>query len=395
MSDWTEFVKKISTEFAPIDQLDGGYPLLSRAVDEGIDTLLAQHIAKGAASVNKRFVEDLLTDCVARVANCQILREKAQEVEARAIESALNYSTHKALLDGTEKINNVLAPVQHMFGANATGAKTVDGVTAFTGIEGLWAEVKEEEKKITAAQRTALESILSKAGTPGNGTNFIERFTFLKELFNLGMIELYGRSLACADAIQKIYGITVPVPNVTPTGYLNQLAIWAQRSSDLLDRELSRRYTGSVIFSLAAPDEDPKGTELLKQSVFKASVGTGTVNFAIKKENLEFFKISDILLRSVRLQVRSTTDDARIRTWPGLLTTPDTDLTLGDENFPCTLSTAFSEGGGETVFGVHNISPIGDWTLRLPARSATADATGTEIANVYIHLRLSYVREGI
>lgn len=394
---WKEHFELLAKEYAPLtlgkDNVD--YPSLGHALDEGVERMLAAHLAVGGSEVNKRFVEELLSDCIARISNALTLREKAFDVEVRAVQEAMQHAYQSRLAASNQSISDLLAPLQATAGVNATGLKADGDGFAFVGHEEVWANVKIVQDKLATAQKALIDASLAKAITPGNGANYVERFAMLKKLFDLGLPELYGRCLACAQALKKIYAIDIAVPKVTPTGYLNQLAVWGQAASDRLDVELGQRYSGDIMFAVAGIDDNLKDGELLPRSKYLLAIPTGIVNFTVSAQHLERFKMTAPLLRSVHLHIRPKTEDGRSRIWSGTISPPDTDLTAGDEDFPCIVSSNYAQNEGETIYGVHNLNPIGDWTLRLAERGVTGDLlNGEEILNVYVRMRVSYKRRG-
>lgn len=391
-SDWKQNFSMLAETFAPLTMADPGeYASLSNALDDNVDKLLAGAVAAGGSTANKRFVEQLLSDCVARISNCLILREKASDIEIRAINEAANHKMQSQLLKSSVAIGELLAPIQARLASNATQLVPDGDEYAFTGDKEIWAGVKSHQDAIWRTQKAILDLTVAKANTAGNGSNYLERFTMLKMLFDLGITELYGRCLACAAALKKIYGIDSPVPDVTPVGYLNALALWGQKASDRLDVELGLRYSADIILALGGTDENLKASELMERTKFTASVTTGAFNFNVAGRHLERFNMREPRLRSVRLQLRSKTDDAKVRIWCGALRLPGSDLTPGDETFPCTMSSSYSDSESEGIYGVHNLDPIGDWTLRLPERAITGEPI-EEIVNVYLRMRISYKR---
>lgn len=267
---WTEQFQILADNFKPLTALDGhhNYPSLKQAPDDGMERLLANYLASGGSRVNKRFVESLLSDCVTRISNSLTLRERAYDIEVHAIGEAMNHKLQIELSTANQAITELLAPLQASMGGNAIGLKAHDDGFTFTGDQDLWTKIQQYQKDIFEAQQANLLAISTKASTPGNGANYLERFAMVKNLFDLGMPELYGRCLACALALKKIYRIEVSVPAVTPTGYLNDLAVWAQTASDKLDSELSERYTADVMLAVASMDETLKGCELLERSKY-------------------------------------------------------------------------------------------------------------------------------
>lgn len=392
---WSDHFNVLAKEYPPLTINNPQYPSLGAALDDGIDKILADFLAGGGSEVNRRFVEDLLNDCVERISNALVLREKANDVEVKAVHEAMSHSYQTKLLETTKKINDLLGPTQAMSGMNAVGLKAEAGGFKFVGDESLWDDLKKLQDSIFKDQSEQLSTGLAKAVAPGNGANFVERFSMLKALFDLGMPELYGRCLACAFALKKIYGIDLPVPKVTSTGYLNQLAIWGQKASDRLDVELGSRYTGEVMFAIAGVNDNLRDGELLSRTKYTQAVQTGTLNFSITEKHFERFKISSPLLRSVRLHLRPKAEDGRIRIWTGTVSPPDSELTPGDEIFPCIVPSSYAQADGEAVFGVHNLNPVGDWVLRLAEQSVAGDVLNAdEVQNVFLRMRVSYRRKG-
>jgi hypothetical protein len=58
--------------------------------------------------------------------------------------------------------------------------------------------------------------------TQGNGSNFVERFSFLKQLFDLNIEQAYRRAVITTSALKVIYKIDLPVPKIKAIGYLNE-----------------------------------------------------------------------------------------------------------------------------------------------------------------------------
>lgn len=390
--DWKQEFSMLAESFAPLSLADpDDYANLASALDDNVDKLLAVAGAAGGSPSNRRYVEQLLSDCVARISNCLILREKASDIEIRAIGEAAGHKMQSQLLKSNIAIGELLAPIQAQLASNATRLTPLEGGYAFKGDEKIWENIKIQQNEVWKTQKELLNLTVAKANTPGNGSNYLERFTMLKRLFDLGITEVYGRCLVCASALKKIYGIDLPVPEVMPVGYLNALALWGQTASDRLDVELGIRYSADIAFALGGVDENLKSSEIMERSKFSASVTTGVFNFSVSNKHLERFKMLEPRLRSVRLQLRPKTEEARIKVWSGVLQLPGSDLTPGDESFPCTISSSYSDSENEAIHGVHNLNPIGDWTLRLPERGVTGDPID-EIVNIYLRMRVSYKR---
>ena len=381
---WPLAIKETFEGYVALPEAD--FPSIALALDDGIDDSLRDSLAE-PSPVNPRYVEDLLGDCVNRVANCLILKEKANEVEVRAVNDALNYKVQNASLSMAKTINDLVAPVQERLGMNAFGTKRTGDEERYFGDEKLWQKVRDAQALYSKAQSEAIEVLRTKASTTGNGSNFVERFRLLKALFELGIVETYRRCVVCSKGLKAVYGIDVPVPKVKASGFLNELAIWAQKASDALDVELDGRYFGELTLAIAAPDEAPRSLELMPRTAFNAALTAGVLTFGVKGLPFDEQKMKSVLLRSVRLQVRAKTDDAKTRVMSCSLRLP------GENTYPCTASTQYQDSeGSETVHGVHNLSPVGDWAIKLPERFLTGEAAAAEITNLYLFLRVSYRR---
>ncbi|WP_300238872.1 hypothetical protein [Pseudomonas sp.] len=389
---WTEIVKSLSNEF-PLALDD--FPMLSAAIDDEVDDILRDSLAN-PSEVDAHYVEDLLADCVNRISSCLTLREKAQEVEARAISDAINYKTLKAANDVATLSADELAPLQEKLIQNATAIMINDEFgkknVSFSSDHQVWEKVEGFQKDFLRKQLEIAEILKAKASTPGNGANHIERFSFIKRLFNLSIEEAYKRSLVCAKALKAIYGIQLDVPKISKHGYLNELAIWAQTATTLLDTELDCRIYNRVAFAISARDENPKETELIPKSKFTASITTRTIGFSLTSAHFERFRMKSVLLRGIRLQVRAK-DESRTRIWSANVKLPNDGLGKGgDASYPCVAPSNY-QGPDEilsVVHGVHNFSPIGEWQITLPDRAITdEDTSSAEILNIYIFLDVS------
>lgn len=389
--EWQEAVVLLNEDF-PILPADADFPSLSAALDDGVDDLLRDTPFQPSPA-NPRYVEDLLHDCVNRISNCLLLRDKAQEVEVRAIGEALNYKAQTASVAAHELINRFLGTMAPRMAQNAIGAKLEDTAVTFQGDEAAWGQIGGAQAGLYKELREILAIQKAKATTPGNGSNFVERFAFLKRFFDICLVEAFRRAQVCAKALKDVYGIDARLPAITPVGYLNELSIWAQRASDALDDMLDARLFSDIAFAIAAPDDSPRDYELTTKSKFGAEIPTGRLTFKLTSAHFERAHMRNPLLRSLRLQVRK--DDPRLRLWPAQVILPRSQVTGTTEIFPCIAPSSYQDTPDEDVVvrGVHNISPIGDWEIKLADRALTGDALAvSEVTNVYLFLRLSYLK---
>lgn len=395
---WLEKVQLLGTDF-PIGAT-GTYPSIAKALDDGVSAKL-NAAALQPLGVHPRYVEELVRDCAARIANCLTIREKAQDLEVRAIGDAVNYKLQTESLATEKAIREALKPIRHLKFDAATIAKvtkesptSADLSATFLGDKAIWTSVDTSESDFEDTRAAVLDTLKLKASVAGNGSNYAERFTFFKDLFDLNLTEAYRRALVCAKAIKEIYSIDMPVPPMVESGFLNLLALWAQRSSDLLDVELDGREISEVGFSMAAPAEDVSGYELMPRSQFEASVTAGTITFSISDQNLAKYGLQKPLLRSLRVLVKAK-DETRIRMWPATIKAPLSPLIAEIPTISCVAASQVASGASEQMqaHGVHNINPIGQWQLSFAGRSLTGESSSKdEILNVYLLLTISHKR---
>jgi hypothetical protein len=388
---WINTIEKLSVNF-PLQNID--YPTLSAAIDEGVESLLMKSFAS-PSQIDSHYVEDLLADCINRISNCLVLREKAQDIEARAISDAVAYRTLKNATQTARATNTVASPLKKSLIQNASkitlennsGESTIN----FSSDNNSWDELDKIQKNFLDEQDNIADVMKVKAATPGNGANYVERFSFIKKLFDIAMVESYKRALICQQALNDLYGINIKVPEITNTGYLNQLAIWAQSATALLDTELDSRQYHRIAFAVSGRDENPKDLELISKSKFNAGLTLKRIDFTLTNSNFESLKLKSLLLRGVSLQIRAK-DESRTRLWSMKLKLPSDGLTKGDLNFPLLVPSSY-QGSSEmlgTARGVHNINPVGDWTLTLFDRGVSDDDTSpVEIINIYLILDVS------
>lgn len=373
---------------------DEPFPELAVALDDGVEDLLQNSLADDKRAVNPLYVEDLLRDCMSRITNCLTLREKAQDIEVRAISDALSYRMQVASMAFQATSDELLKSYNRLMLTNAVGATVDNDKITPTGVpEEIWKKLTEAQELLMTSARTTLETRKNKALQPGNGSNYAERFQFIKNLFDLNIVEVYRRSLMCAKALKDIYGITAHVPEPKENGFLDAMTIWAQRASDDLDLELDERQVGNAIFAVAAHDEVVSSLWLMPRSTYSAQLGGQALTFDLKSQHFEDLKMQDVRLRSVRLQGKPKADDLKPRLWRTVLTLPKAPVTDANDSFALAMPSTFQDlaDGESVVRGVHNISPIGEWRMRFDKASVNGDDVNeANLFNVYLMLRVSY-----
>lgn len=394
MTQWRDRVSDINDYF-PVGDGGGAFPEIANSLDEGLRDRLWEQL-QTASPINALYVEDLLRDCAARVAYCLQIRDKAHELETRAINEALAYRVQSAAVTLQKTVNEAVGPHAGKLSMNATRSQTQTGGTTEFDSAINWGPVSQEQARANAAQIEVLADRKAKAETPGNGSNYRERYGFLKKLFDQSFVETYRRATRCADALKRVYGIDRPLPPFKPTNYLDDFAFWVQSASDALSTELDARFVGEIGFALNAKDASPKANELMTKADYDAAVPTRRIAFRLKAEHFDGYDMEGVLLRSVRIQMGSA--DGKTHLWPIRVRVPGSDLSTGIEMFSCVAPSLYQEGHSDAALirGVHNIDPRGDWLIELPEESLDGLATTpANLPDIYLIVRVSYRRKQV
>ena len=339
-------------------------PNLANSLDqELVGTIDAFEIDPIETALNPLRVEDLLSSCLARISSCMILREKAHEVQIRAFTDAIENTYQRILVENQVELDALAS------GLNSQAAT-------------------DHRLAIKRATTEPLDYKKSMAEEPGHGSNYTERYAFLKEMFDLNLLQAIARARQVQKGLDQVYQIPAPLPPVAETGYLNALAKWAQKASDKLDVELDRRRWRKVSIAFSSPDDNPPSGQIFTRTNFNTRRDAGAFDFPL---NAEFFTsrgITEPLLREVQLQIVSN-EPTEPRLWQCTIRPPANPLIAGEIAFPCIAANGDSSAAVQfAVSGdVHNFSPIGNWSIRVPVTPITGEAT--VITNVILSLTVS------
>jgi hypothetical protein len=393
---WTQQLSKFSDSNPAVPSLTVD-PSLALAIDEGIAAKLSTARDNQEFIANPLRVESLLQDCINRISNCLTLREKAQDIEERAVSAALSYKLQQQSIVTQSGIALAFDEINSKMAKNAISASFDGRSVSFAGADEAWTNATSLRLQLEEAQRFKNETVRMKSTVPGNAANYVERFAFLKELFDLNLEEVYKRAQVVQSALQVIYQIPADLPVIEDVGYLNKLVIWAQRTSDLLDRELDRRSLGRIGITVSSGELDPNLTQqLMTKSAFLSKIDTGTLRFTLTE--VPFYMAGmephSVLLRSARVQV-AVQDLERVRPFPLVIKPPTSEVTGRSEQFPTIASTAYDDSpdSGGVVTGVHNINPVGNWEIHFSGFGLLGEpSNASQLLNVYLILDVSYRR---
>lgn len=385
--EWGELFEQLTRDFIALKRDDPNFPSIADPLDHDVEQLL-QHAQANPSQVDPHHVEELLTDCVDRIANCLTLREKAAQVEVAAIAAATEYKERASRVETERAIRNALSTLRPILGGNATGTRISANQTENTGDASVWARVNGAEEDHEKAILVLLQTLLTKAQAPGNGSNYVERFAFLKRLFDQSLIEAYRRARVCEKALSQIYDIHEALPQLRSTGYLNELAIWGQKVADLLDEKLDQRVVAEVAFTLGAKDNKLREHEIVGKSDFYRMLRADRrIRFTMTETHFEKYGMKNPLLRSLNVQARLAQT-----LWPIKVTIPSSQVTGKKAMVPSVAETGnYFTNDTIIIEPIHNRSPIGDWEIEVNERSLyTQIANPDKIKSFFLRMRLTY-----
>jgi len=353
-------------------------------------------------------VETLLDDVIDKVSRCEAIRTQAQELEIRAVITALECSGGKQLETSVTDLQKLDAAS----GAARTSAMEWLGLRIEHGFlvrdagadknGDLWTKQREILGRQLGTLQDRIQAFQTLASDHGSGGNFAERFEFLRSLFAEFLRDGYSRALSAARGLEIVYGIKHPVPAVVNQGYLSQLVLWANEAASLLDAELEERYFGTLCLAVAAPTEaaaTPGELELVPRADFDAAVGTGNLTFELTDRPFQWAGMREPRLRGIELRFLKG-DLPLPRFWTCRVTLPG----YADRGNKITL-THIAVGSSVSseeprpplrMRSVHNANPVGQWNLRFSRPAVGGPAmvklAKEELTNILLFLRVAHRR---
>lgn len=348
-------------------------PQIAWPLGTKIDDVTVAEISGAKSEMNPYRADDLLSSCLTRLANCISLREKAHEIQARALVEGIELLHGEAVEDSQSIIDGILYP----------GPPIGNGGQDPGKILAEQREVLLQAKKATFKARKAISALT------GSGANYAERFSFLKSMFKISFLEAVARGRRAAEAIERIYDIKLPEsPSLDADLFLNSFALWVQQIADQLDFEKDRRYKTSLIIPISQ-EGDGDNVALLSKEEYKKQYDAKLLDFEITEAYFLERDIHKPILRN--LGVRATLSNAAYsgRAFPAWITPPQPSLVNSDRTFYHTALVGGPELASERFVTdeVHNLDPIGKWQIRI----INADVTGLQIVdadppNFYLHM---------
>ena len=240
----------------------------------------------------------------------------------------------------------------------------------------------------------------------------------MKSLFDSELKILYQKVVAASVGLREIFGLVVrPVPTLKDIGYLNDLILWSQDATD----QLELNFYGTELVTCLIPFHDDNGaTEpapamaLMSRNKFDTARVSGNILFNISEATLQLPETSAVKNPRLRGFDFWYTDGTRYGIMPASgwasqtifrasAALPNQNSALDFMNRPTNLMAnrlhipylAFMSPVSEipTFRDLHNVSPIGSWTLRLENGLRVEDPKTpgeTHIYNLFIRMKFIY-----
>lgn len=261
---------------------------LGRPVDLGADQLLQRYVLARLSHAPNQ-LEYLLQTLADHVRQCVEIRRQAQELEEKATATSLTLELERRLLDlNGEQLklfggrgDRVLShTIDARFDATAGAI-----VSAESGVQ-LAGEIAKLGSSFVQAHRNSVENRATYFRQAGSGANLLQRHQFLKDLFDLELAEAYQRARAVVAGLWSLHRIDLPVPPLTPVGYLDALALWTRRAYYEYERRVLGRDVVTVYLPLRQIGE-LSDVGLMTEDDWKAGRQAGRFRFTLSVERME------------------------------------------------------------------------------------------------------------
>lgn len=399
---------------------DGQTPLsISQPIDMGADKLLRDY-RNAWLTYPPLDVEYLMQTLNEHLNNCLDIRLKAQDLEIKAFSEANEQLLQRKLLETFQNQIKLFAENEPKLLGNTINPKykAVDGSLSGDLNADYWKNVlKEQESQLNLKIEDA-DKRLTRLNELGSGNNYIARFEFLKKLFETDLIEAYCRAKAAAVGLKAIYEINIPVPEITDEEYLNKLILWARLATYELEKKLFFVRETTVAFALndgstgAAPALVFDAPRLMTLDAFRLARNGGTITFLLKED---FFSRLNLKLKNPRLKgldvsvVRkdNPTSPSPHQFWRVYVSPPEKKIIIAAGVQPYSyepivfipMATYLAHTPELNVVGnqreVNNVSPIGNWTIRIEPKSILGnfDTNDDNVDNIIIRMRIAYDKD--
>jgi hypothetical protein len=276
-----------------------------------------------------------------------------------------------------------------------------------------WKDLLNEQEKQLLVKIEDADNKLKRLQESGSGNNYVARFEFLKQLFDIDLKEAYSRALSAYVGLRAIHSIDIPLPTLTDTGYLDKLAIWARTVTYELEKKFFNRRDTIIAFALndlaaaGAPSNDLPS--IMNQSTFDSGRASGTWTFNILEAFFQRLnaKFKNPRLRGLDAHVFVNDDKAPMQFWRILLKLPSQKVPLVSGlptySYEPEVYVPMSTYPRHVVESlelpnqreVYNIAPVGEWTVRIEGKSIMGTPTNDPnvVGNIILRMRISYEKD--
>jgi len=395
---------------------EGETPIpISEPIDTGAQQLLGNY-SNTWLTYPPNEVEYLVQTLNEHLENCLEIRQKAQDLEIMAFKE-----TSEQVLQ--RKISAILMEQLHLFKDNEPKllGNIVNANIDNNHINGsnsdYWQKLFDKQQQQLELRLADANNKLERLAENGSGNNFVERFDFLKNLFEKDMIEAYCRARAAAVGLKNIYKIDQAVPNITDNGYLDKLVLWARDVTYKLEKKFFNIRETTIAFALndgstgapaaAAPVFD--APRIMTLDAFKNSRTNGRFDFSIDEAFFDRpnFKLNKARLKGLDIHVISKDDKQPHEFWRVTAKLPSLKMEIApgapqhhyEPKLFIPMATYFAHCPDLNAVPNHrevnNVSPLGDWTLHIEKRSLSSksETNSDVIDNIIIRMRIAYEKE--
>jgi len=419
MNTFENIFKELSEE-TPVAKkyagMGGTDPLsISQPIDTGAVALL-QPFSNSYVSYPPLEVEYLVQTLNEHISNCLDLRMKAQDLEVRTFSEVSEQLLQRRLLEALKNQMQLIADNEPKLLGNKVDIEfsNKDEIAKVTGKPiDYWKDLLKEQEAQRQLKLGDADERLKRLQEAGSGNNYVARFEFLKQLFNIDLKEAYCRALSAHVGLKAIYGIDIAFPPLTETGYLDKLTIWARTVTYELEKKFFNLRDTTVLFALsdgtAAGAQPADLPTIMNQAAFEngRTAGSWTFNFTeaiLLRPNAKF---KNARLRGLDAHVWVKDDKDTMQFWRVLLKGPNQKIPLAsglpaysyDPMVYVPMSTyprhiiEVQELPNQRE--VHNVSPVGEWTLRIEPKSIIGNTTNdaNNVTNIILRMRIVYEKD--
>jgi len=393
---------KLTTSTPPLS-LPPDIPQILQPIDTGAVALLTPY--KLAPLIYSPMeVEYLVNALDEHITNLINLREKAQQLEVLAVAERLD-----VLLD--QKATDFMQAMADFSQKNdkRTVGTMVDPVISPTSITSAssqavnqyWTDRRTIQQTNIKARQDVNDARAFYMTQPGSGNNHVQRFNFLKQLFDRELIEAYRRAQSVAVGLKAIYGIDKPLPELVDIGYLSQLALWEKDIYYTMELRVMQTIQTTLAVGLRK-NADPNALPgFIADADFVAGRQAGTLKFNLPTS---FFYSTTAKLKNPRLKGLEAYLWAEAN--PKVLdyirvsvTLPDQSIRDGGNKIWSNLPTVilplatFPQGPEFNILSrreVRNANPLGDWIIQIDKRTLTDKENAESVLhNLFLVMRIS------